>query len=233
MRARHVAQRGREVRERVRELQQHAALERRVVDDERAAVADRRDQRLGERAARIVARPCRGRAAVRQRSVGVLPVARPLHRDLLVRARALPQRHGRAHGLEVDVVARPRERVELRDGRGVQLGRAVARRAPDPLVVAARTAGRPERRAGRRIPRCATGARACRHWAAGRSGTPRSPARRTRGTRIRTGRCIAARSAMSGMGPARSRCAAAIHSGICSCSGTTASVRSASAKRPR
>ena len=229
----HVAQRGRKVRERVRELQKHGALERRVVDDERAAVADRRDERLGERAARIVACPCRGRAAVRpacrrRPAAGTTTASGSSGRGACPSTAARPDPRSRSRRSSAATGARRASRWppgRVRPRRCVSRARSAGGRRG--------SGGRPARRASLRILRCATGARACRRWAAGRPDTARSPARRTRGTRTRTDRCTAARWRCPASGPARSRCAAAIHSGICSCSGTTASVRSANAKRPR
>ena len=134
-------------------------------------VADGGDQALGERAARVVVSACRGTAGrCDERAVGILPVARPLHRDLLVRARARPQRHRRPDGLEIEEVARPGEGGELRRGAGRELGLAVGGRAPDPQVIVARQALDAARRAGRRSLRRAIAARACRRGAGASTG---------------------------------------------------------------
>ena len=187
-------------------------------------VADRRcrNQALRERAARILSRGVEKRRQLRERAVGVLPMARPLHRDLLVRPRARPHRHGGADGLEVEEVARPREGGQLRGGRGVEFGLATrlwrARSAGDLRASADRAA----RRAGRRSHRRATAARAWNCWAAAPPDTRKlSGAQNARNSHSK-GSCHWRPTAMSGIGPARSRCASAIHAGICSCSGTTA-----------
>jgi hypothetical protein len=86
---------------------QYAPFEVRV-REHGAVAANRLDEYLQARAHRRVARRVEEVAMV-ERSVRMLDRARPLERQLFVRPRAGPDRHGELNRLEVQVVARVRQ----------------------------------------------------------------------------------------------------------------------------
>ncbi len=107
---------------------QHRALVVRVRHD-RPLVAERQQEVLCAGAHRRFAADVE-ELGVPEGAGGVLIVARPLKRQLLVRPRAGPDRHGEPDRLEVEVEPRPTERryLRMRGGGEVVGGRAVLRR---------------------------------------------------------------------------------------------------------
>jgi hypothetical protein len=126
-----VEERRREIRQLRRERREHLGLEARV-HDQRRGVGRRREQALGERAARVAGSVVE-ELVVGDGAVGGEDVIGPLERHLLERPRPRKNGHGRPEGLEIDEMGGQRDRRQRSTIAGSRMA-APATTAAEPVA---------------------------------------------------------------------------------------------------